>query len=137
MMAYHDAEWGIPVHDSRMLWEMLMLEGFQAGLSWRTILYRREGFRAAFRGFDPDRQIRGRDAIERVGEALQRPVPVRPDRFEDGFDLLRESAQIRFRPRQQCARYGVGRAQIVQSCLLHAMLRVPHRCRLTALYRVA
>jgi DNA-3-methyladenine glycosylase I len=53
MTAYHDTEWGIPVHDSRMLWEMLMLEGFQAGLSWRTILYRREGFRVAFRRFDP------------------------------------------------------------------------------------
>ncbi len=53
MAAYHDAEWGVPVRDSRTLWEMLMLEGFQAGLSWRTILHRREGFRAAFAGFDP------------------------------------------------------------------------------------
>jgi DNA-3-methyladenine glycosylase I len=53
MEAYHDAEWGVPQRDSRMLWEMLMLEGFQAGLSWRTILHRREGFRAAFAGFDP------------------------------------------------------------------------------------
>jgi DNA-3-methyladenine glycosylase I len=55
MEAYHDREWGVPVRDSRMLWEMLMLEGFQAGLSWRTILHRREGFRAAFAGFDPAR----------------------------------------------------------------------------------
>lgn len=54
MAAYHDTEWGVPVRDSRALWEMLMLEGFQAGLSWRTILHRREGFRAAFVGFDPD-----------------------------------------------------------------------------------
>jgi len=53
MQAYHDSEWGVPVRDSRMLWEMLMLEGFQAGLSWRTILHRREGFRTAFAGFDP------------------------------------------------------------------------------------
>ena len=53
MAAYHDEEWGHPQHDSRALWEMLMLEGFQAGLSWRTILLRREGFRAAFRDFDP------------------------------------------------------------------------------------
>ncbi|RYE01149.1 MAG: DNA-3-methyladenine glycosylase I [Sphingomonadales bacterium] len=53
MEAYHDAEWGVPVRDSRMLWEMLMLEGFQAGLSWRTILHRREGFRRAFAEFDP------------------------------------------------------------------------------------
>jgi DNA-3-methyladenine glycosylase I len=54
MAAYHDWEWGRPVHDSRALWEMLMLEGFQAGLSWRTILRRREGFRAAFQGFEPE-----------------------------------------------------------------------------------
>ncbi|MBX3564883.1 MAG: DNA-3-methyladenine glycosylase I [Sphingomonas sp.] len=53
MQAYHDAEWGVPVRDARTLWEMLMLEGFQAGLSWRTILHRREGFRRAFAGFDP------------------------------------------------------------------------------------
>ena len=53
MSAYHDAEWGVPIRDARTLWEMLMLEGFQAGLSWRTILYRREGFRRAFDGFDP------------------------------------------------------------------------------------
>jgi DNA-3-methyladenine glycosylase I len=58
MTAYHDNEWGNPVHDSRALWEMLMLEGFQAGLSWRTILYRREGFRAAFRGFEPEKVAR-------------------------------------------------------------------------------
>jgi len=54
MTLYHDTEWGVPVRDSRMLWEMLMLEGFQAGLSWRTILLRREGFRAAFRDFVPE-----------------------------------------------------------------------------------
>lgn len=53
MQAYHDAEWGVPVRDARTLWEMLMLEGFQAGLSWRTILHRREGFRRAFAEFDP------------------------------------------------------------------------------------
>jgi DNA-3-methyladenine glycosylase I len=53
MTAYHDQEWGVPVRDSRALWEMLMLEGFQAGLSWRTILHRRDGFRAAFKKFDP------------------------------------------------------------------------------------
>lgn len=53
MMEYHDREWGVPVRDARALWEMLMLEGFQAGLSWRTILHRREGFLRAFAGFDP------------------------------------------------------------------------------------
>jgi DNA-3-methyladenine glycosylase I len=53
MLAYHDEEWGVPVHDSRKLWEMLMLEGFQAGLSWAIILRKREAFRRAFRQFDP------------------------------------------------------------------------------------
>ena len=53
--AYHDAEWGVPVRDSRMLWETLMLEGFQAGLAWIVILRKREGFRTAFAGFDPDK----------------------------------------------------------------------------------
>src|SRR6202045_480395 len=51
---YHDREWGVPVHDGRVLWETLMLEGFQAGLSWLTILRRREGFRKAFKGFNPE-----------------------------------------------------------------------------------
>jgi DNA-3-methyladenine glycosylase I len=54
MEDYHDREWGVPMRDSRALWEMLMLEGFQAGLSWRTILHRREGFRAAFKSFEPE-----------------------------------------------------------------------------------
>ena len=53
--AYHDQEWGVPVRDSRLLWENLMLEGFQAGLAWIVILRKREGFRAAFAGFDPDK----------------------------------------------------------------------------------
>ncbi len=52
--AYHDTEWGVPDHDSRALWEKLILDGFQAGLSWITILRKRENFRAAFQGFDPD-----------------------------------------------------------------------------------
>ena len=51
---YHDREWGMPERDSRKLWEKLILDGFQAGLSWRTILARREGFRRAFDGFAPD-----------------------------------------------------------------------------------
>ncbi|WP_397541695.1 DNA-3-methyladenine glycosylase I [Roseovarius salis] len=52
--AYHDTEWGVPEHDSRALWEKLVLDGFQAGLSWLTILKKRENFRSAFQGFDPD-----------------------------------------------------------------------------------
>lgn len=51
---YHDTEWGVPEHDSRALWEMLVLESFQAGLSWITILRKRENFHAAFAGFDPE-----------------------------------------------------------------------------------
>lgn len=51
---YHDDEWGVPERDPRALWELLMLEGFQAGLSWITILRKRENFRAAFKGFDPN-----------------------------------------------------------------------------------
>ncbi|MFL5737452.1 MAG: DNA-3-methyladenine glycosylase I [Actinomycetota bacterium] len=53
-LAYHDDEWGVPVRDERRLFEMLTLEGAQAGLSWSTILHKREGYRRAFAGFDPD-----------------------------------------------------------------------------------
>jgi DNA-3-methyladenine glycosylase I len=53
MRDYHDHEWGNPIRDSRMLWETLMLEGFQAGLSWQIILNKRDAFREAFAGFDP------------------------------------------------------------------------------------
>jgi DNA-3-methyladenine glycosylase I len=55
---YHDKEWGVPVRDSRAMWEMLMLEGFQAGLSWLTILRKRDAFRKAFRDFDPAKVAR-------------------------------------------------------------------------------
>ena len=60
--AYHDDEWGVPEYDSRALWEKLVLDGFQAGLSWITILRKREAFRAAFANFDPD-------AVARFGDA--------------------------------------------------------------------
>lgn len=59
---YHDEEWGVPCHDDQKLYEMLVLEGFQAGLSWITILRKREGFRRAFEGFDPEQ-------IARYGES--------------------------------------------------------------------
>ena len=58
MQAYHDEEWGVPEFDSRALWEKLMLDGFQAGLSWSTILRKREAFRKAFKGFDPRKVAR-------------------------------------------------------------------------------
>ncbi len=54
MLAYHDDEWGVPEWDDRALYEKLILDGFQAGLSWRTILHKRENFRRAFEGFDPE-----------------------------------------------------------------------------------
>src|SRR3978361_985829 len=62
MIAYHDDEWGVPQHDPRMLWEMLMLEGFQAGLAWITVLRKREAFQEAFAGWEPRK-------IARFGEA--------------------------------------------------------------------
>src|SRR6202020_1761441 len=58
MRAYHDEEWGVPERDGRALWEMLMLEGFQAGLSWSIILRKREAFLKAFKGFDPKKVAR-------------------------------------------------------------------------------
>lgn len=61
-LAYHDEEWGVPEYDSRALWEKLVLDGFQAGLAWITILRKREAFRAAFDGFDPEK-------VARYGEA--------------------------------------------------------------------
>ncbi|WP_312160102.1 DNA-3-methyladenine glycosylase I [Phenylobacterium sp.] len=60
--AYHDTEWGVPEYDSRALWEKLVLDGFQAGLAWITILRKREAFREAFAGFDPE-------VVARFGEA--------------------------------------------------------------------
>jgi DNA-3-methyladenine glycosylase I len=58
MLAYHDTEWGVPLHDDRRLFEYLLLDGAQAGLSWETILRRRENYRQAFAGFDPERVAR-------------------------------------------------------------------------------
>ena len=67
--AYHDHEWGRPVHDDRVLFEFLILEGAQAGLSWITILKKREAYRKAFAGFDPAKVARFTD--KRVGALLQ------------------------------------------------------------------
>lgn len=73
--SYHDQEWGVPVHDDRKLFEFLTLEGTQAGLSWLTILKKREGYRAAFADFDPEAVARF-DA-QRVEQLLQNPAIVR------------------------------------------------------------
>ena len=67
MLAYHDEEWGVPEYDSRALWEKLILDGFQAGLSWAIILKKRDAFRKAFAGFDPEKVARFTEAdIERL-----------------------------------------------------------------------
>ncbi|HTC11572.1 MAG TPA: DNA-3-methyladenine glycosylase I [Acetobacteraceae bacterium] len=67
MQAYHDTEWGVPLHDDRALFELLTLEGAQAGLSWRTVLDRRQAYRDAFHNFDIARVMRMRDtALEKV-----------------------------------------------------------------------
>jgi DNA-3-methyladenine glycosylase I len=66
-VAYHDEEWGVPSHDERHLFELLVLEGAQAGLSWSTILRKREGYRRAFAGFEPEAVARfGEDDVERL-----------------------------------------------------------------------
>jgi DNA-3-methyladenine glycosylase I len=66
-LSYHDDEWGVPLHGERELFELLTLEGAQAGLSWSTILKKRDGYRAAFKGFDPDRVARFTDRdVERL-----------------------------------------------------------------------
>src|SRR3972149_1482106 len=74
-VAYHDAEWGVPVHDDRLLFEFLVLEGAQAGLSWLTILRKRENYRLAFDGFDP-KKVAGYDE-GKVAELLANPGIVR------------------------------------------------------------
>ncbi|SEO06475.1 DNA-3-methyladenine glycosylase I [Paenibacillus sp. OV219] len=65
-MDYHDHEWGVPVHDDQKLFELLVLEGAQAGLSWYTVLQKREGYREAFDGFNPERVAAYDDALVEV-----------------------------------------------------------------------
>jgi DNA-3-methyladenine glycosylase I len=79
-LAYHDEEWGVPVHDEQRLFEMLTLEGAQAGLSWSTILRKREGYRAAFAGFDP--------------EMVARFTPARIDRLLADPSIVRNRAKV-------------------------------------------
>jgi DNA-3-methyladenine glycosylase I len=75
MIRYHDHEWGVPVHDDRTLFEFLILEGAQAGLSWETILNKRENYRAAFDGFDAKRVARYDQ--RKIAELLRNPGIVR------------------------------------------------------------
>src|SRR5689334_23400840 len=80
MTAYHDTEWGVPEYDSRALWEKLVLDGFQAGLSWITILRKRDAFREAFAGFDPD-------VVARFGETERAALMANPG-------IIRSNAKI-------------------------------------------
>ena len=77
---YHDEEWGVPEYDHRALFEKLVLDGFQAGLSWRTILYKRENFRAAFDGFEPER--------------IARYTPRKVERLLKDADIIRSRSKI-------------------------------------------
>jgi DNA-3-methyladenine glycosylase I len=75
MLRYHDEEWGVPVHDDRKWFEFILLDAFQAGLSWKTVLHKREAFRRVFHGFDPVKVARMSDkAIEK---ACQNPAIIR------------------------------------------------------------
>ncbi|MFN3511657.1 MAG: DNA-3-methyladenine glycosylase I [Phenylobacterium sp.] len=87
--AYHDTEWGVPEYDARALWEKLVLDGFQAGLSWITILRKREAFREAFAGFDPDK-------VARFGEAERAQLMANPGivRSNAKVDAAIEGARI-------------------------------------------
>ena len=69
LQRYHDEEWGVPEHDDKALFELVVLEGAQAGLSWRTILHRREGYRRSFQGFNP--VVVAEYTPEKVDELLQ------------------------------------------------------------------
>ena len=75
MIAYHDEEWGVPLHDDRKLFEFLVLDAFQAGLSWRTILHKRDNFRLAFDGFDAKRIARYKK--RKIGQLLENAGIVR------------------------------------------------------------
>jgi DNA-3-methyladenine glycosylase I len=87
--AYHDTEWGVPERDSRALWEKLVLDGFQAGLAWITILRKREAFRAAFDDFDPEK-------VARYGEADRARLMADPGiiRSNAKIDAAMEGARI-------------------------------------------
>ncbi|MDP3406436.1 MAG: DNA-3-methyladenine glycosylase I [Brevundimonas sp.] len=79
-VAYHDTEWGVPEYDARALWEKLVLDGFQAGLAWITILRKRESLRAAFAGFDPE-------VVARFGEADRARLMTDPGIIRSGAKI--------------------------------------------------
>lgn len=75
MQAYHDEEWGVPERDARALWEKLMLDGFQAGLAWITVLRKRDAFRKAFAGFEPAKVVKFDEP--RIAKLLENPGIIR------------------------------------------------------------
>ena len=94
MFRYHDEEWGVPLHDDRMLFEFLVLEGAQAGLSWSTILNKREGYREAFEGFDIDRVASYDD--RRIDVLMTNPAIVRNRRkIESAIRNARAVVEVR------------------------------------------
>lgn len=95
-MAYHDTEWGVPLHDDTRLFEMLTLEGAQAGLSWLTILRKREGYRRAFAGFDPQKVAAFTD--DDVARLLADPGIVR-NRLKIGSTITNARAVLEVRNR--------------------------------------
>ena len=119
-LAYHDEEWGVPVHDDRLLFEFLILEGAQAGLSWITILRKREAYREAFDNFDPQRVAAYDEA--KVAELLANPAWVAVDGPEVlGFVLaprrFSKAAEITFAAVMPSRRNsGIGKA-LVEHCL--------------------
>lgn len=75
MARYHDEEWGVPVHDDRKWFEFIVLDAFQAGLSWKTVLHKREAFRQVFHGFDPEKVAKMTE--EELEQARQNPAIIR------------------------------------------------------------
>jgi DNA-3-methyladenine glycosylase I len=97
MIAYHDEEWGVPVRDDRELFEHLALDGFQAGLSWSTILNKRENFRRAFAGFDPEKVARfNRRSVDR----LLRDAGIVRNRQKIEATIANARALLRFQDRE-------------------------------------
>jgi DNA-3-methyladenine glycosylase I len=120
-ISYHDNEWGRPVHDDNKLFEKICLEGFQAGLSWLTILRKRENFRTAFKGFDPQvvAKFTSRD-VERLmkNEGIVRNRMKIEATIANWARLMRSSGRLRRRSRQRC-----------QSSLAIFLLPLPSRKR--------
>jgi DNA-3-methyladenine glycosylase I len=94
MIAYHDTEWGVPLHDDRKLYEFLVLDGAQAGLSWSTVLRKRESYRKAFRGFDP--KVVARFTPRDVARLLKDPGIIRNKlKIESGITNARKFLEVR------------------------------------------